>query len=119
MLGNYANVNREKIATLKAQLVRLKEIETTLASAPDGQVSLTDCRRSPAPELPLRHGAPLSPSQPRETRGGGRAGGAALPRGRRLPEAARHPGRAVARPLVCDRIHAGSPRARKLLQTLE
>ena len=33
---------KEKIATLKAQMVRLKEIETTLANAPGGQVSLTD-----------------------------------------------------------------------------
>lgn len=33
---------KEKIATLKAQMVRLKEIETTLATTPDGQVSLTD-----------------------------------------------------------------------------
>ena len=33
---------KAKIATLKAQMVRLKEIETSLASAPGGQVSLTD-----------------------------------------------------------------------------
>jgi transposase len=33
---------KEKIDTLKAQMVRLKEIETTLANAPGGQVSLTD-----------------------------------------------------------------------------
>ena len=33
---------KEKISTLKADMARLKKIEKTLASAPDGQVSLTD-----------------------------------------------------------------------------
>jgi len=39
-----ARTNRlkEKIATLKAQMVRLKEIEVTLSGTPSGQVSLTD-----------------------------------------------------------------------------
>ena len=33
---------KEKIATLKAQMIRLKELETTLANTPNGQISLTD-----------------------------------------------------------------------------
>jgi transposase len=33
---------KEKIATLKAQMVRLKEVQATLAASPDSQVSLTD-----------------------------------------------------------------------------
>lgn len=33
---------KEKIATLKAQMVRLKEVQATLAASPDNQVSLTD-----------------------------------------------------------------------------
>jgi hypothetical protein len=33
---------KEKITTLKAQMVRLKEVQATLAASPDSQVSLTD-----------------------------------------------------------------------------